>query len=208
MLSLYLVAILGIGGILASNQYQCKADIRPPGCTTTCEQRAKWNQCGQGWMEGYCCDSCPQACDDKCTNQKYQCDSDNPPSAKYSCQQIARYGLCNSYYFNVEGYCCQSCPTSCNEQCRSDYYQPDPTPIPTKRPTPRPTPKPTPRPTPAPTCDKSVRIRRPWNDLCQEERDLYITGFRTLADQGIIQILSQTHWDSADHGFFAFFTMA
>ena len=52
-----------------------------------------------------------------------------------------------------------------------------------------------------PTVDCCInRCRKEWSTLTQTERDLYINGFKTLADQGVIQQLSQTHFVSADHG--------
>lgn len=44
------------------------------------------------------------------------------------------------------------------------------------------------------------RCRKEWSTMSQDERDLYINGFKELADRGIAQLLSESHWLSADHG--------
>ena len=44
------------------------------------------------------------------------------------------------------------------------------------------------------------RCRKEWSTLSQAERNLYINGFKELADDGVIQELSATHFESADHG--------
>ena len=185
MLSLCLLFIYGIG-VHADHytdeypiRYQCTEDVRPPGCQSTCLRRAQWGRCDDESMKGYCCNSCAEACDDQCTNAKWNCDCDTPPNAKYTCPVRKAWGSCDKE--SMVGYCCQSCPEACYDQCA-----------------------PTATPTAAPTCDKSTRIRKAWNVLAQDERDLYITAFKKLADDGVIQQLSQTHWDSAAHGFFAF----
>jgi len=79
----------------------------------------------------------------------------------------------------------------------------DTTSSPTNRPTAPTTKAPTAPTTKAPTkaldCCTS-RCRKEWSTLTQTERNLYINGFKQLADQGKIQELSQTHDSSALHG--------
>lgn len=43
------------------------------------------------------------------------------------------------------------------------------------------------------------RCRKEWSTLTQTERNLYRDAFKRLADQGVMQQLSQTHFVSADH---------
>lgn len=47
--------------------------------------------------------------------------------------------------------------------------------------------------------DCEHRHRKSWSTLSQTERDLYINGFKALADQGITQQLALTHYTSAQH---------
>eukprot|EP00483_Globobulimina_turgida_P012708 UN12731 len=45
--------------------FNCASDIHPTSDATsgaTCKQRKKWNNCGASWLSGYCCSSCPNAC--------------------------------------------------------------------------------------------------------------------------------------------------
>eukprot|EP01084_Bolivina_argentea_P026988 50160_1 len=71
-----------------------------------------------------------------------------------------------------------------------------PTQWPTEIPTEWPTERPTAWPTNAPTiekCDTEHRHRKPWNQISQHERDLYITGIKKLNELGIQQILAVQH---------------
>ena len=44
-------------------------------------------------------------------------------------------------------------------------------------------------------CSTNHRHRKPWRSLTQIERDVYINGFRQLADLGISQQITQKHTD-------------
>eukprot|EP00486_Rosalina_sp_Unknown_P016199 CAMPEP_0201578540 /NCGR_PEP_ID=MMETSP0190_2-20130828/25452_1 /ASSEMBLY_ACC=CAM_ASM_000263 /TAXON_ID=37353 /ORGANISM="Rosalina sp." /LENGTH=460 /DNA_ID=CAMNT_0048011829 /DNA_START=219 /DNA_END=1598 /DNA_ORIENTATION=+ len=43
------------------------------------------------------------------------------------------------------------------------------------------------------------RCRKSWDSLSQSERNVYISGFKQLADKGVIQELSYSHYASAEH---------
>ena len=189
----------------AVGNFDCTSDIHPPGNSHTCNQQANWGKCGESWMWGWCCLSCPQSCDTQCTNSQWQCNSDIPPTAQYTCTQQAGWGKCGENW--MWGYCCQSCPQSCDSQCNNQQFQCQ-SDIP---------------PTAQYTCEQQAewgkcsetwmegyccescpeacsdqccgtRERRPWSELTTAERNLYINGFRQLADSGIMQEISKTHY--------------
>jgi len=49
------------------------------------------------------------------------------------------------------------------------------------------------------TCSTNHRHRVSWQETTQENRDLYIRGFKTLADQGIMWQFTQCHLESSEH---------
>jgi len=51
---------------------------------------------------------------------------------------------------------------------------------------------------PASTCGNH-RHRVSWQETTQENRDLYINGFKTLADMGVMAQFTQCHLDSSEH---------
>ena len=70
-------------------------------------------------------------------------------------------------------------------------------------------PQPQPQPQPQPPTDNCARIRKPWHTLSSRERNLYITGFKALANAGRMRIFTQTHVsrqaETQAHGTSAFF---
>ena len=156
----YLLAVIVSG----DDSYQCYQDIRPPGCSTLCVQKAYYGQCDETWMKGYCCQSCPDGCSEKCGSLKYNCKDDiMPPNSYSTCAQMKLYGQCS---YLEPGYCCKSCPELCKPDCPCET--PKPTPWPTRPPTtPEPTPWPTkppttPEPTPWPTKPPTTPEPTPW----------------------------------------------
>jgi len=53
--------------------------------------------------------------------------------------------------------------------------------------------------TAAPACTSSHRHRKSWQESSKAEQQLYIDGFKALADQGVMRKFTQTHWDSSEH---------
>eukprot|EP00484_Ammonia_sp_Unknown_P000705 CAMPEP_0197021240 /NCGR_PEP_ID=MMETSP1384-20130603/2144_1 /TAXON_ID=29189 /ORGANISM="Ammonia sp." /LENGTH=879 /DNA_ID=CAMNT_0042449021 /DNA_START=23 /DNA_END=2662 /DNA_ORIENTATION=- len=58
---------------------------------------------------------------------------------------------------------------------------------------------PTPPPTPRPTSGECARHREPWHLISQEQRDLYINGYKQLAQDGKLALFTQTHKESGKH---------
>jgi hypothetical protein len=48
----------GSNTIQASNNSQGKGDVPPPGNTGTCQEQQQWGKCNEGWMKGFCCQTC------------------------------------------------------------------------------------------------------------------------------------------------------
>merc|ERR1712013_448503 len=49
------------------------------------------------------------------------------------------------------------------------------------------------------TCSTDHRHRRAWQEISDDERQLYIDGFKALADEGLTQMYTQTHLESSEH---------
>lgn len=48
-------------------------------------------------------------------------------------------------------------------------------------------------------CPTNHRHRKSWAESTEAERDLYATGFKALADQGVVQIFTRTHMETSEH---------
>jgi len=95
--------------------------------------------------------------------------------------------------------------------CADPTTQPTPSPIPTPQPSVRPTTAPVPSipPTRAPfegqsSCPTNHRHRKSWAESSAQERALYVSGFKQLADSGVVQKFTETHLDSSEHSNAAF----
>ena len=106
--------------------YQCETDERlptwaPPDIPMAQTCYGVWNagNCNLPEITGYCCASCPEACESQC---RYRCDVDfRVPSgssggATHSCFNQAQWGKCGRPW--MIGYCCQSC----NEACQCNQF--------------------------------------------------------------------------------------
>eukprot|EP01084_Bolivina_argentea_P128024 226364_1 len=93
----------------------CTDNIPPPPGEYTCNQQYTWGKCEEDWMSGYCCMSCPHACechnDSTLTYHPYDCTENISPSDEHSCIQQASWSKCGEDW--MKGHCCISCPEAC-----------------------------------------------------------------------------------------------
>eukprot|EP01084_Bolivina_argentea_P290067 498192_1 len=140
------------------NPFDCDSNFPPPpgddGSQPTCQQQASSNNCGEWWMYGYCCLSCPDDCgctesNTSITNEpivtifynhthsKNNCVKDTapPPGSDGklpSCIDQYRWGNCEQSWMSE--YCCLTCGyASCLDSCYDgsvdnipDKYYPNP----------------------------------------------------------------------------------
>ena len=93
------------------------------------------------------------------------------------------------FYFGIYGYdASQTGIYAMTVECGGSGSQPQPQPPPAPAPVPQPPPAPAPQPP-----GNCARHRRPWHTLTQQERNLYISGFKRLAQMGRMRIFTQTH---------------
>ena len=94
----------------------CDNDV-PPDTIYTCRQQAAFGKCGASWMDGHCCQSCPESCQDMgCTGEGYQeslCKTDIffADEGAIGCKTARLYGKCTADW--MVNNCCISCPNAC-----------------------------------------------------------------------------------------------
>lgn len=156
-------------------------------------------------------------CDgDDCVEAEYPCSNRNKETMTFSNLAADTYELRMSPYFWSSGgnyemrVICSSAPTSQAPTTKAPTTRTPTTKAPTRR-TPTTTTGQTRRPTTRTSTTTSTttsqtidccakRCRKPWNTMSQSERSLYINGFKSLADAGTIQAMSNTHRDLFNDG--------
>eukprot|EP01084_Bolivina_argentea_P296645 510927_1 len=97
--------------VTTTHSFDCTSNISPE-TAYTCLQYKSWSLCNEAYMIGYCCTSCPEACNCLNNGNSYDCTSDISPHQDYTCGQYQSWGDCNKQW--MIGLCCTSCPEGCN----------------------------------------------------------------------------------------------